>query len=749
MSDRYAITIGAGLTRARGQYQRLSDATPEGLARVLSALPAVEEGWWSGHLWKDNRRSKERWLATSVIGVDIDYATDQVPSDEHRDALVGLATSGRLHGNLFHLTPHGARVAFMLDAPCSDRDPVLRASSGAAALITEAIAGSGYKLDTAPMLDLARLFFTPNAVAKGVERHADVLVMRRELYTVPELLAASVPALDPPPPAPAPVRTLRPEHAQDFDQAASRWTADHRRQYPRHSGECPVCHDKKSFGHLPEDPERWHCFSTDHPDGIGIRGANGYHGDALDLEAFDRRCKPVDVLRSDGYLAAPQRPPTPTPPPRAPAPSSSNAEPAPQPAAQGAFRPWRSRSYLTAVDIISKNARDVLDGRELERNEMSDDITVGRQLIHSADISRIRANIEARFVGGVDKNNNEIGLQLSLSDVERAVEQVAHAHPYHPVREYLSALKWDGVARLAHVAADIIGAAGTQIDNVIVRKFFVSAVARALEPGCKVDTVFVLVGPQGALKSSFFEVLGGAWFVDTPIDISSDSVRAYMTMRKAWILEFAELESLLRARDQNSVKAFLSSKSDNYVPKFSRFPVDVKRGGVIVGTWNPDDQGGFLNDPTGERRYWPLTTGPEIDLRTLREQRDQLWAESVAIFRGWVERGRDIAECPWWLSAEEKVLLAPVHDEHSTRDVWAMPVLDWLDRQGLIEEVTVQEILANALSVPRHQWTDRDSKRVARILRASGAWKSNPNKSRGKPRTWIRTGASDRGEKHE
>lgn len=741
-----AITVGAGLTRPRGTYTRLPDDTVDGLARTLTELPAVEEGWWSGHLWKDNLRRATQWLATSVIVADVDYEADGEPFAEHRDALVELATSGQLPGSLFHLTPHGGRVAFMLDRACSDKKHVLSASSGVAALVTEAIAGSGYKLDSAPMHDLARLFFTPNAVAKGVERHADVLVMRREPYTVPELIAASMPLVAPAPPPPAPVRHLHPERAQDFDQAASRWTADHRRQYPRHSAECPVCHDSKSFGHLPEDPDRWHCFSTDHPDGIGIRGANGYHGDALDLEAFDRRCKPVDVLRADGYLAAPQRPPA--PPPRAPAPSG-NAEAAPQPAAQGAFRPWRSRSYLTAVDIISKNARDVLDGRALERNEMSDDITVGRKLIHSADISRIRANIEARFVGGIDKNNNEIGLQLSLSDVERAVEQVAHAHPYHPVREYLQALRWDGVARLAHVAADIIGAAGTQIDNVLVRKFFVSAVARALEPGCKVDTVFVLVGPQGALKSSFFEVLAGAWFVDTPIDISSDSVRAYMTMRKAWILEFAELESLLRARDQNSVKAFLSSKSDNYVPKFSRFPVDVKRGGVIVGTWNPDDQGGFLNDPTGERRYWPLTTGAEIDLRTLREQRDQLWAEAVAIFRGWVERGRAVAECPWWLSDEEKVLLAPVHEEHSTRDVWSTPVLDWLDRQGLIEEVTVQEILANALSVPRHQWTDRDSKRVARILRASRQWKPNPNKAKGKSRTWIRTGASDRGEKHE
>jgi hypothetical protein len=76
-------------------------------------------------------------------------------------------------------------------------------------------------------------------------------------------------------------------------------------------------------------------------------------------------------------------------------------------------------------------------------------------------------------------------------------------------------------------------------------------------------------------------------------------------------------------------------------------------------------------------------------------------------------------------------------------------VLDWLEKCDAIEEVTVQEILASALSVPRRQWTDRDSKRVARILRASGQWKPNPNKAKGKPRSWIRTGVSDRGENHE
>lgn len=740
-----SLTVGQGRRNPKGSQVDLDGSPVHAVAGFYSSLPAGVESWVSPHCFTNAYRDGGLWLSAAGVIIDIDYdaPSDVFPGDDEVSAII--AVIGQVPGNFYHLTPHGVRVACVFPEQCSDRDLVQRAAQGACELATAAIDGLPYKVDRGATCDLARFFYTPRCRAKGVQRDAPVVSLSgRSAAYAPADLAAHAPALVVAASEPSGGGTVSVIRSPSFDAAARQWVLDHTPTYPKPgTGECPVCKHKECFGQLPDDSSRWYCFSANHVAGIGVQTDRGHHGDALDLEAYARGCKPVDVLRADGYLAAAERAV------RSQQRQVGNAEPAPEQRPAAAFRPWRSRSYLTAVDLISRNERDILDGKALEYNEMSGDVTVGRQLIHGADVSRIRANIEARFVGGQDKNNNEIGLQLSMGDIEHAVEQVAHANAYHPVREYLEGLTWDGVERLEHVAADILGAVGTQIDNVIVRKFFVSAVARALEPGCKVDTVFVLVGPQGALKSTFFEVLAGAWFVDTPIDISSDSVRAYMTMRKAWILEFAELESLLRARDQNSVKAYLSSKSDNYVPKFSRYSVDVKRSGVIVGTWNPDDQGGFLNDPTGERRYWPLTTGAEIDLATLREQRDQLWAEAVALHRTWVERGRDVRECPWWLNGEEKLLLVPVHDEHSTRDVWAVPVLDWLAKCDALEEITVQEILSSALSVPRANWTDKDSKRVARILRASKQWKPNPTKSKGKPRSWVRTGVSDRGENHE
>ena len=626
-----AITVGAGLSQPTGTYTRVPEPSIDSLARILSELPAATEQWWSGHLWKDNLRRANLWQATCVLVTDIDYESDGDPFPEHRDALAEMATSGSLPGSLFHLTPHGARIAFVLDRPYSERRDVLAAAEAVNSIVGDAIAGTGYKLDATCTRDLARLFFTPNARAKGVPRHADVVVMRREQFSAAALIAEATPS---PAPAPAPRKLSLVRH-QSFEQAAAQWVADHPRQYPTKPETCPMCSHNGCFHALPSDLTHWFCFSTNHPDDVGLPHAEtgGHHGDALDLEAYERHCKPVDILRGDGYLSAPV--------PRATRPATSNAEPAPEPeetpAPAGAFRPWRSRSYLTAVSILEVNARDVLEGRLLEVNEMTGDVEIGRKPIRDADAHRIRALIEARFVGGQDKNNNEIGLQLSTADVFAAIDQVANTRPYHPVREYLESLKWDGVERIAHVATDLLGADDTVINRAIIRRFFISAVARPLSPGCKVDTVPILVGKQGAMKSSFFRVLAGSWFVDTVIDISSDATRAYMTMRKAWILEWAELESLFRARDSSSVKAFLSSPSDTYVPKYSRYNVEIKRQGVIVGTINPEE---FLTDDTGHRRFHPIRVGA-INIAHVAEQRDQLWAEAVTLYRAGEQ---------WWLT---------------------------------------------------------------------------------------------------
>lgn len=497
---------------------------------------------------------------------------------------------------------------------------------------------------------------------------------------------------------------------ESIKSLVERWNADHRRDYPRHSSECPVCGSDASFGHLPDDPSRWHCFSTNHPDGIGIRGEQGFHGDALDLEAAARGVKPIDVLRADGYLKRADPPPA-----RAAVAGGYMVpiSPEPSPSAEP-WRPWRARSYLTTVDLIRRNERDILSGRVLELNEMTGRPELGRKPLTDVEVTRIRSLIEQRFVGGVNDKKQEIGMQQSKDDIACACDQVAAGRSYNPLREYLDSLSWDGIERISALLEDVLNTERTIIGMAMIRRFFISAVARALNPGCKVDTVLILCGRQGVGKSTFFRILAGEWFVDTAVDLRDKD--SFQVLRGAWLYEWAELEALNRARDSSAAKAFLSSPVDRYRPPYGRLVIDVPRTCVIVGSTNKSD---FLEDETGNRRFWPLLV-KHVEVELLQKWRDQLWAEAVALFR----QGES-----WWLTAEETTALVAQQVDFQATDAWEQRVLE----MAVSGEFSTTEILRRAIDKEVAQWDDRDMKRVAKILRRAGF--ENPRPHRG-PRVW-------------
>jgi predicted P-loop ATPase len=383
-------------------------------------------------------------------------------------------------------------------------------------------------------------------------------------------------------------------------------------------------------------------------------------------------------------------------------------------------RALRSRSYLTAVSIIRRNARDVLDGRSLELNEMTGKPSLARRQIEDVDLHRVRANIEERFDGSADGME---GIRISVSDVEAALLQVSYENSYHPLRDYLATLTWDGVERLADVAEDILDAEKTAINAAIMRRWFIAAVARAMDPGCKVDTVLILVGGQGAYKSTLLRTLASRdWFTDSGVDIHNKD--SFMILRRVWIYEWAELDVLRRARDANSVKAFLSSSVDTYRPPHGRMVIDVPRSCVIVGSTNDDE---FLGDATGNRRFWPLRCG-RINIATAKEQRDQLWAEALHLYR----KGEQ-----WWLTDEETEELNKAHVNHEISDAWETPIETWIASRHLaLDPFTTADVLAEALSKPRGQWSRADEMRVSDVLRRTG-WKLG-NKPKGKARSWVR-----------
>lgn len=203
----------------------------------------------------------------------------------------------------------------------------------------------------------------------------------------------------------------------------------------------------------------------------------------------------------------------------------------------------------------------------------------------------------------------------------------ANHHKRHKIREYLTSLKWDGVKRLDTLLIDYFGAEDTEYVRAVTRKTLCAAVARAMMPGCKFDTMLILSGKQGVGKSTFFSMLGKDWYSDSMSTFegkdAAEMVQGY------WIIEAGELTGFNRS-EMNAVKQFLSKKEDVYRIPYGRRTASFPRSCIIVGTTNDKE---FLKDRTGNRRFWPVGLGKRKAVKNVFRQIpgevDQIWAEAV------------------------------------------------------------------------------------------------------------------------
>jgi predicted P-loop ATPase len=221
-----------------------------------------------------------------------------------------------------------------------------------------------------------------------------------------------------------------------------------------------------------------------------------------------------------------------------------------------------------------------------------------------------------------------------------AVQAVAQRHPYHPVMDYLNSLSWDGVLRLDEWLIRYVGAEDTEYSRAVGSRWMISGVARVFDPGCKADCVLILEGPQGILKSTTFDVLGGPFYSN---DIAAIGTKdAQEQILGVWIVELDELEAVTRAADLVHVKAFLSRRKDKFRLPYARRSQPHPRQCIFGATTN---RGTWMRDETGGRRWWPVRCGT-IDIDALQQDRDQLWAEA---------RDRLVAREPWWLDVPRLV----------------------------------------------------------------------------------------------
>ena len=289
--------------------------------------------------------------------------------------------------------------------------------------------------------------------------------------------------------------------------------------------------------------------------------------------------------------------------------------------------------------------------------------------------------------------------RLGKSATHEAIDKHARENAFHPVRNYLNALQWDGTPRLATWLADYFGADQTDYSEGIGTMFLIGMVARIFQPGCKFDYLLILEGPQGSFKSTACSILAGRYFSDHLPDITSKE--AFLHLRGRWLIEVAELRAYSRAAVDH-FKEFLVRDVERYRPPWGRKEVHEPRQTCFIGTTN---KSAYLRDETGNRRFWPIQTR-NIDVDGLRADRDQLFAEATKLYRD---------GAPWWPDRAFEMRCAAIEQEaRFETDIWEEPVASYLKGKT---RITLLQVAKGALDF---ETIDRlgtaDARRIAGIM---------------------------------
>ena len=219
-------------------------------------------------------------------------------------------------------------------------------------------------------------------------------------------------------------------------------------------------------------------------------------------------------------------------------------------------------------------------------------------------------------------------VEPAIHEIANAFKAIGHKNMFHVVREHLEGLDaWDGVPRLSTWMKRLLGAeAPEEYLKAVSRKFLITAVARIYDPGCKVDNTVVFEGVQGIGKSTIGRILAtDKWFLDQLPDLHDKD--SSQILQGNWFVELGELSSLKRS-DIETTKQYLTRSVDKFRPPYGTNAVEFQRQCVFFGTTNSDD---YLKDKTGNRRFWPVKLNV-IDLKALKSERDQLFAEAVLAY---------------------------------------------------------------------------------------------------------------------
>jgi hypothetical protein len=324
----------------------------------------------------------------------------------------------------------------------------------------------------------------------------------------------------------------------------------------------------------------------------------------------------------------------------------------------------------------------------------------------------------------------QVGLsRIGRETCQEAAQYVGHLQGYHPVKVFLAGLQWDGASRLSTWLSTYMGAPNTAYTRAVGAMFMIGMVARVQQPGCQMDHVLVLEGPQGIGKSTALRTLASpAWFSDQPLDIKGDARAASQHLPGRWILEVAEMQSFKGAAAE-AIKNFASRRVEQYLRRHATNEVIEPRQCVIVGTTN---ESVYLHDATGARRFWPVPVA-SIDLAALERDREQLLAEALRRHR----QGEH-----WWPDPElERQVFQPEQDIRHDEDPWTDPITTYVAR---LAQVTLIDVYRKALADPHNAYQpelppdkfDRKAQHRVREVLVRLGWRRGQRTATG--RWWVK-----------
>lgn len=398
--------------------------------------------------------------------------------------------------------------------------------------------------------------------------------------------------------------------------------------------------------------------------------------------------------------------------------------------------------YLPTID----NARLIIENDEELKGKLGINEFTGRYAVlgalpwNEADCEREWSDPDDAGLRHYIEKTYGIRSKAAIDDARILASQ---ANSYHPVRDYLESLVWDGVARAESLLIDYLGADDNIYTRAVTRKLLAAAVRRIRQPGVKFDNMLVLVGPQGCGKSHIVSLIGSRWFSDTLTTVQGKE--AYEELQGFWIIEIAEL-SAMRKSEIEAVKHFTAKQYDSYRAAYGHHTKTHPRQCVFIGTTNRYE---FLRDSTGNRRFWPVDVHPEKASKDIfddltPQEVDMLWAEACVIESSGealyldTEELRTLAAAEQESHFEQSPLTGDIEKYLSTLlpENWAQ--LDLYERRAYLsgdedfgaktpgtvrrEKVCALEVWCEALGGDRKDFNILKAKEIQEVIERTGQW---------------------------